>query len=160
MQSVETIIKNLVSQLKAYKGGNNDLSAIEHAEAYLAAQFTQPPYGREAWVKVPVDERNPVFDIKGVKSFHTNMGKLLYNNIDNEWVSDDKNQDVQYPAFWLERTTIPQPVSAPPDFLEFVKDERLKFCKAIIDQEWNTELRTAAESFVIAYNQMMDRIGI
>lgn len=58
----------------------------------------------------------------------------------------------------MERRLTPDTAEVPDDFLDYAKDARLQFCKSIIGQEWNTELRTAAESFVIAYNQMLDRL--
>lgn len=74
-------------------------------ENKAASQF--PPLaeqGHGVYRKVLVSHRNPVFEEKGLSIFHTNLGKLFFNNIDNEWVSKDPWQDVKYPEFWLERT--------------------------------------------------------
>jgi hypothetical protein len=78
----------------------------------VAERYYRLVEGREVyrWVKVPVSKRNPVFEEKGLKAFYTDLGKLLFNNIENEWVSNDQLQDVQYPEYWLEPITLPLPV--------------------------------------------------
>ena len=61
----------------------------------------------------------------------------------------------------LEQLQFTKPDTAAPtpaDFLEYVKDERDNFCKAINSQEWDTELRTVAEKLLIAYDQMNSRL--
>jgi hypothetical protein len=40
-------------------------------------------------------------------------------------------------------------------FEEYLKEARNEFCAKINEQEWNIELRTACESFIIAYDQVM-----
>lgn len=45
-------------------------------------------------------------------------------------------------------------------FDQFIGNERDTFVKAINEQEWNTQMRTAAESLLIAYDQMRARLNI
>jgi hypothetical protein len=42
-------------------------------------------------------------------------------------------------------------------FEECLIEARDEFCAKINEQEWNTELRTACESFLIAYDQVVDK---
>lgn len=42
-------------------------------------------------------------------------------------------------------------------FEDYLKEARNDFCAKINGQEWNTELRTASESFLIAYDQVVDK---
>jgi hypothetical protein len=42
-------------------------------------------------------------------------------------------------------------------FEDYLKEARNDFCAKINEQDWNTELRTASESFLIAYDQVVDK---
>jgi len=42
-------------------------------------------------------------------------------------------------------------------FEDYLKEARNQFCAKINEQEWNTEMRTASESFIIAYDQVVDK---
>lgn len=44
------------------------------------------------------------------------------------------------------------------EFIPYMKSERDTFVNKINSQAWNTELRCAAEDFLIAYDQMMDEL--
>ena len=44
-------------------------------------------------------------------------------------------------------------------FLLACKEERDAFCKAVTDQDWSTQLRTAAEDILIMYDQLMERLS-
>lgn len=44
------------------------------------------------------------------------------------------------------------------EFLRACDAERFKFCHAINSQEWNTEMRTAAENILIMYDQLRYRL--
>jgi len=44
------------------------------------------------------------------------------------------------------------------EFIKYVKDEREEFVNVIRKQDWNNELRTAAESLLIAYDQMAAKL--
>lgn len=46
------------------------------------------------------------------------------------------------------------------DFIQVAKTERAKFVEAIQDTTWNTQLRTAAESLLIIYDQMLERLPV
>lgn len=42
-------------------------------------------------------------------------------------------------------------------FKEYLIEARNEFCAKINEQDWNTELRVASESFLIAYDQVVDK---
>lgn len=42
-------------------------------------------------------------------------------------------------------------------FIEYLTQARADFVKEVNEQEWNTKLRTSAESFLIAYDQLVSR---
>jgi hypothetical protein len=42
-------------------------------------------------------------------------------------------------------------------FEEYLVEARNEFCAKINEQDWNTELRMTAESFLIAYDQVVDK---
>jgi len=42
-------------------------------------------------------------------------------------------------------------------FEDYLKEVRAEFCAKINEQGWNTEMRTASESFLIAYDQVVNR---
>lgn len=44
-------------------------------------------------------------------------------------------------------------------FDQFIGNERDAFVKSINEQEWNTQMRTSAESLLIAYDQMRERLN-
>jgi len=122
------------------------LEDIEKAVTEFTAQFTpQPP--KLSAEDITESLRNSYFKETGEQALTNDYALWCENKI------VDHRQYIQQPQ-------PPYGREVPADFLEFVKNEKLKFCKAIIGQEWNTELRTAAENFVIAYNQMMDRIQV
>ena len=45
-----------------------------------------------------------------------------------------------------------------PDFVDFMNDAKQEFITFINKQDWNNELRTNAESFMIAYDQIAERL--
>ena len=42
-------------------------------------------------------------------------------------------------------------------FTEYLTQARVDFVKEVNEQEWDTKLRTSAESFLIAYDQLAAR---
>jgi hypothetical protein len=42
------------------------------------------------------------------------------------------------------------------EFINFTKESRVAFCKIILQQPWNVELRTAVDSFLVCFDQMAE----
>jgi len=42
-------------------------------------------------------------------------------------------------------------------FSQYLSEARVVFVKEINEQQWDTRLRTSAETMLIAYDQLMDR---
>jgi len=96
-----------------YHSGSGSGNAHDHhikAMEEYAAQFTQPPYGREVWVEVPVSERLPVTKEKIGQYFLTRTeerGDYLCNT----WFDKASNSFGTFPVtHWLERTALPAQV--------------------------------------------------
>lgn len=56
--------------------------------------------------------------------------------------------------------TVPQADNSGLDheFIDYIKNAKNNFINLINNQEWNTELRTGSEAFVIAYEQVVDKL--
>lgn len=52
-----------------------------------------------------------------------------------------------------------EPPIADPEFLKYLKSAKDDFVNAINRRQWNSELRGEAENFVIAFDQLMDKIN-
>lgn len=105
--------------------------------------------------RVMVIERNPEFENKGIKLFYTNLGRVFYNNIDNEWVSRDKYQDVIYPEWWIESrlsTTPAEPAAGltPED----IKDSlRNSYYKVTGEQPFMSDYAEHLENKIVEHRQ-------
>ncbi len=94
-------------------------------------------------------EYDILFSVRGciysqISEWHKNMGSEK-----DVFIQECDSLNVE----WI------KPTEADEDFLLAVRNTRNAFVNAVNIQDWNTELRTAAEDILIMYDQMREKLG-